>query len=66
VGVQGAWRAKVLTIFPEMFPGPLGTSLIGKALDQGLWALETLDIRRFARDKHRSVDDAPAGGGRAW
>lgn len=58
-----AWRAKVLTLFPEAFPGPLGLSLTGRALAQGLWALETLDIRDFAHDKHRSVDDAPAGGG---
>jgi tRNA (guanine37-N1)-methyltransferase len=57
------WTAKVLTIFPEMFPGPLGHSLAGKALEDGIWALETVDIRDFARDKHRSVDDAPFGGG---
>ncbi|MBV9521392.1 MAG: tRNA (guanosine(37)-N1)-methyltransferase TrmD [Alphaproteobacteria bacterium] len=57
------WRAAVLTIFPEMFPGPLGLSLAGKALRQGIWRLETVDIRDFARDKHRSVDDAPFGGG---
>jgi tRNA (guanine37-N1)-methyltransferase len=58
-----AWQATVLTIFPEMFPGPLGLSLAGKALAEGLWRLETVDIRDFARDKHRSVDDAPFGGG---
>jgi tRNA (guanine37-N1)-methyltransferase len=57
------WSAQVLTLFPEMFPGPLGCSLAGTALDKGLWALETLDIRDFASDKHRSVDDSPAGGG---
>jgi tRNA (guanine37-N1)-methyltransferase len=57
------WTATVLTLFPAMFPGPLGMSLAGKALQSGLWALETLDIRDFARDKHRSVDDAPFGGG---
>ena len=57
------WTATVLTILPEAFPGPLGVSLIGKARARGLWALETLDIRAFAQDKHRSVDDAPAGGG---
>jgi tRNA (guanine37-N1)-methyltransferase len=57
------WRATVLTLFPEMFPGPLGLSLAGKALGDGTWALETLDIRDFATDKHRSVDDTPAGGG---
>jgi len=53
----------VLTLFPEMFPGPLGQSLAGRALNEGVWALETVDIRAFARDKHRSVDDAPFGGG---
>ncbi len=57
------WRAKVLTLFPEMFPGPLGASLAGKALAEGVWALEAVDIRRFARDKHGSVDDTPFGGG---
>lgn len=57
------WRATVLTIFPEMFPGPLGLSLAGKALAEGRWALHTIDIRDFATDKHRSVDDTPAGGG---
>src|SRR3954462_4269612 len=57
------WIATVLTIFPEMFPGPLGHSLAGKALREGIWQLETVDIRDFARDKHRSVDDAPFGGG---
>ncbi|MEM9144830.1 MAG: tRNA (guanosine(37)-N1)-methyltransferase TrmD [Pseudomonadota bacterium] len=59
----GAFAATVLTLFPAMFPGALGVSLTGKALDQGLWTLEALDIRRFARDKHRTVDDTPAGGG---
>jgi tRNA (guanine37-N1)-methyltransferase len=57
------WRATVLTIFPEMFPGPLGLSLAGTARAQGKWALEIIDIRDFATDKHRSVDDTPAGGG---
>ena len=57
------WRATVLTIFPEMLPGPLAHSLAGKALHAGLWQFETVDIRDFARDKHRSVDDAPFGGG---
>jgi tRNA (guanine37-N1)-methyltransferase len=57
------WRATVLTLFPEMFPGPLGLSLAGKALAEGKWALDIIDIRDFARDKHRSVDDTPAGGG---
>ena len=53
----------MLTLFPEMFPGPLGLSLAGKALERGIWALDVLDIRDFARDKHRAVDDAPFGGG---
>jgi tRNA (guanine37-N1)-methyltransferase len=57
------WRASVLTILPEMFPGPLGVSLCGKALTAGLWSLDVVDIRDFANDKHRSVDDTPAGGG---
>jgi tRNA (guanine37-N1)-methyltransferase len=57
------WRATVLTLFPEMFPGPLGISLAGKGLASGLWALEARDIRSVAADKHRSVDDTPAGGG---
>jgi tRNA (guanine37-N1)-methyltransferase len=57
------WTATVLTILPEMFPGPLGLSLAGRGLETGLWSLETVDIRDFARDKHRSVDDTPAGGG---
>jgi tRNA (guanine37-N1)-methyltransferase len=57
------WRATVLTIFPEMFPGPLGLSLAGKALAAGVWALDAIDIRAYATDKHRTVDDTPAGGG---
>jgi len=57
------WRATVLTLFPGMFPGPLGASLAGRALATGLWALEARDIRDSATDKHRSVDDTPAGGG---
>jgi len=57
------WRASVLTIFPDVFPGPLGTSLAGKALASGAWSLDVIDIRSFATDKHRSVDDTPAGGG---
>ncbi len=57
------WRASVLTIFPDMFPGPLGASLAGKALADGRWSLEAVDIRAHATDKHRSVDDTPAGGG---
>ena len=57
------WRASVLTIFPDMFPGPLGASLAGKALAAAAWALDVVDIRNFATDKHRTVDDTPAGGG---
>lgn len=57
------WTVKVLTLFPEMFPGPLGQSLAGKALENGVWSLESVDIRAYAGDKHRSVDDAPFGGG---
>ena len=57
------WRTTVLTLFPEMFPGPLGVSLAGKALTSGLWSLEARDIRDSATDRHRSVDDTPAGGG---
>jgi len=57
------WQATLLTLFPEAFPGILGTSLPGKALKDGLWRLEALDIRSFARDKHASVDDTPYGGG---
>ena len=57
------WRASILTIFPEMFPGPLGVSLAGKALGTGIWSLDTHDIRSAATDKHRTVDDTPAGGG---
>ena len=58
-----AWDVTVLTLFPAMFPGPVGQSLAGKALESGKWRLRTLDIREFARDKHRSVDDTPFGGG---
>ncbi len=58
-----AWQAQILTLFPEMFPGVLGASLAGKALKDGLWSLETLDIRQFAGNKHASVDDTPYGGG---
>jgi tRNA (guanine37-N1)-methyltransferase len=57
------WHATILTIFPEMFPGPLGLSLAGKALTAGVWALDAVDIRAYATDRHRSVDDTPAGGG---
>ena len=58
-----AWRARVLTLFPDMFPGSLGHSLAGKALERGVWRLDVMDIRGFATDKHRTVDDTPFGGG---
>ncbi|MEM1276335.1 MAG: tRNA (guanosine(37)-N1)-methyltransferase TrmD [Pseudomonadota bacterium] len=58
-----AFRAKVLTLFPNLFPGPLGESLTGKALKDRLWELDAIDIRRFTTDRHRTVDDTPAGGG---
>jgi len=61
--VKGAWTARVITLFPEAFPGPLGLSLTGKALDCGLWRLDTIDLRRFGIGRHRNVDDTPAGGG---
>lgn len=61
--LKGAWRAKVITLFPEAFPGTLGLSLTGKALEIGLWALETLALRPYGEGKHRNVDDTPAGGG---
>jgi tRNA (guanine37-N1)-methyltransferase len=61
--VKGAWSAKVITLFPEAFPGTLGLSLTGKALDFGLWRLEPIDLRPFGIGKHRNVDDTPAGGG---
>src|SRR4029079_16459855 len=62
-GSAMSFRASVLTLYPDMFPGPLGTSLAGRALDEGIWSLETRNIRDFAADRHRSVDDTPAGGG---
>lgn len=61
--VRGAWCAKIITLFPEAFPGTLGLSLTGKAQDMGLWALETIDLRPFGEGRHRNVDDTPAGGG---
>ena len=61
--LKGAWCAKVITLFPDLFPGVLGGSLTGKALQQGLWALEPIDLRTFGTGKHRQVDDTPAGGG---
>ncbi|HEU5275547.1 MAG TPA: tRNA (guanosine(37)-N1)-methyltransferase TrmD [Xanthobacteraceae bacterium] len=57
------WRASVISIFPEMFPGPLGASLAGKAREKGIWSLDAIDLRDFATDRHRTVDDTPAGGG---
>jgi tRNA (guanine37-N1)-methyltransferase len=60
---EGVWTASVLTIFPEMFPGPLACSLAGRALAEGRWRLETHDLRGFATDRHRTVDDEPFGGG---
>jgi tRNA (guanine37-N1)-methyltransferase len=57
------WRASILTLFPEMFPGPLGISLVGKALTGGIWSLDPHDIREHTTDRHRTVDDTPAGGG---
>ncbi len=62
-GGRPPWRATVLTLFPEMFPGPLGVSLAGQALEAGIWSLSTVAIRDFGLGKHRAVDDAPAGGG---
>lgn len=61
--LKGAWAAKIVTLFPEAFPGVLGLSLTGKALSEGLWALETIDLRPFGEGRHRNVDDTPAGGG---
>ena len=60
---RNIWTAKVLTLFPEMFPGPLAHSLAGKALADEAWSLETVDIRDYATDRHGTVDDAPFGGG---
>src|SRR6056297_443153 len=58
-----AWRAQVVTLLPQAFPGVLGESLTGRALKDGLWQLDTVDLRRFGEGKHRNVDDTPAGGG---
>ncbi len=58
-----SFRATILTLYPEMFPGHLGTSLAGKAMERGQWSLDTVQIRDFATDRHRTVDDTPAGGG---
>lgn len=61
--VLGAWEARVITLFPDAFPGTLGLSLTGKALDAGLWRLVPMDLRGFGEGRHRNVDDSPAGGG---
>lgn len=60
------WQATVLTLFPEMFPGPLAHSLAGKSLNEDIWSLKKLDIREFARDKHRTVDDARLAAALVW
>lgn len=59
----GTWTAKIVTLFPEVFPGILGASLTGKALKESLWALETIDLRMYGEGKHKNVDDTPSGGG---
>lgn len=61
--LAGAWTAQVITLFPELFPGVLGASLTGKALSDGLWSLEAIDLRCFGEGRHRNVDDTPFGGG---
>src|SRR6201993_1574764 len=61
--MSNSWSATVLTLFPEMFPGPLGISLLGKGLEKGLWSLDVRDIRDHGLGKHRTVDDTPSGGG---
>lgn len=61
--MSAPWTATILTLYPEIFPGPLSASLVGKALEEGKWALSTIDIRDFGEGKHRTVDDTPAGGG---
>ena len=61
--MTASWRATVLTLFPEVFPGPLGASLAGRGLRDGLWRLDALDMRAFGIGRHRSVDDTPFGGG---
>ncbi|MDP5369990.1 MAG: tRNA (guanosine(37)-N1)-methyltransferase TrmD, partial [Pseudomonadota bacterium] len=57
------WHATILTLFPEMFPGPLAHSIAGKSLEKNQWQLSTINIRDFAKDKHHTVDDTPYGGG---
>ncbi len=61
--MTGSWAATILTLYPDMFPGPLGHSLAGRALEKEIWTLNTVNIRDFAKDRHSSVDDTPAGGG---
>lgn len=61
--ITSPWHAQILTLFPEMFPGPVGAALAGRALADGLWKLDVMNIRDFATDKHRTVDDTPYGGG---
>ena len=61
--LKGAWAARIITLFPDAFPGVLGESLTGKALNDGLWTLSTIDLRQFGEGKHRNVDDTPSGGG---
>ena len=61
--LKGAWTARIITLFPDAFPGVLGQSLTGKALQEGLWSLDTIDLRLFGKGKHRNVDDTPTGGG---
>ncbi|MEM9717398.1 MAG: tRNA (guanosine(37)-N1)-methyltransferase TrmD [Pseudomonadota bacterium] len=61
--IAGAWKAKIITLFPEAFPGALGLSLTGQALKDGLWAYETIELRQYGLTKHKNVDDTPAGGG---
>ena len=61
--LAGAWEVRIVTLFPEAFPGPLGLSVTGRALEAGLWALQTVDLRGFGIGRHRTVDDTPAGGG---
>ena len=61
--LAGVWTARIITLFPKAFPGVLGESLTGKALDEGKWQLDTVNLRDFGEGKHRNVDDTPAGGG---
>ena len=61
--IAGSWTAQIITLFPQAFPGVLGESLTGKALQDGLWQLQTYDLRNYGTGKHRNVDDTPAGGG---